>query len=605
MSLCKIVDIDNSKCVKCFVCISKCPVKYCFKNDGDKLIIDKELCIGCGNCYRACTHGAINFIDDFKDFIDAVNRGEKTVLIYSPTLYIKYREKLFKLIDWMRKTWILEGVFDEGLGAELSVVKTIKQIKKSTKLPVISQHCPSIVEFIKIHYPDMISNISISHSPAIILAKIIREKLKFDGNIVYLGTCLSKRREFKDPDTDNEIQFNITVKNLEKYMGLHNVNLSDYKNDKPDWIHPIAGKVFFKPAGYITMMKRYYNRIKSYSAEGKSIYTEYLPLLNSRIRNGEKTSAVFCELLNCVGGCYNGPGNTKTLNIDDDYCFMEELSGVESKEYTQKKNIFDKINDDYRNINLNRVYFSESTPAVQTQKNSALTEIYKSLKKANPKDYLNCRSCGYDSCQRFATSIYNKSNLIKNCRHYLENSLGKTVEDNYEISEHISITATQIEATTRSVVVLTEKIKMTFNELRDHTQMNKNLNMSLKEHAEQFDPIVSAIQEISEQINLLSLNAAIEASRAGELGKGFAVVSSEIRKLADKTKGETNKIIPIMQTITKEIATDEQNSNKLSTEISDFFGAIETLSSSLNEINSAIRDISSSAKKLVSVKESN
>ncbi len=602
MELCKIVDIDNSKCVNCFVCISSCPIKYCFNYQNNKLTINKNQCIGCGNCYRSCPHGAINFVDDFKDYIDSVNRGEKSLLIISPVIYIKYKDNFPKLINWLRKSWILEGIYDEGVGAELAVIKNLKYLKKTENLPIISQHCPSVVEYIKMKYPEMISNLSPSHSPAIILAKILRQKLNYDGNIVYLGTCLSKRREFRDPDTDNEIQFNITVKNLEKYMGLHNVNLSEYKDDKPDWIESIAGKVFCKPSGYISMMSKYFSKIKTYSMEGVDVYSEYLTLLSNKLQNKEKSSSVFCELLNCQGGCYRGPGNSKTKNIDDEHCNIDELASVESKEYIIKNNIFDKILSTFKNTNINRVYFSESNAVINTLKNNQLEKIFKKMEKEERKDYLNCRSCGYDSCQKFATAVYNKTNVISNCRHYLEKNLTRTVSDNYQISEHISITATQIEATTRSVVNLTEKIKVTFNELSSHTEMNKNLNISLKEHAEQFDPIVSAIQEISEQINLLSLNAAIEASRAGELGKGFAVVSSEIRKLADKTKAETNKIIPIMQTITKEIATDEQNSNKLSTEIGTFFDAIETLSTSLSDINTAIKDISTSAAQLVSAK---
>jgi methyl-accepting chemotaxis protein len=61
--------------------------------------------------------------------------------------------------------------------------------------------------------------------------------------------------------------------------------------------------------------------------------------------------------------------------------------------------------------------------------------------------------------------------------------------------------------------------------------------------------VLKAIQGISEQIAMLSLNAAIEAARAGEYGRGFAVVADEVRKLANKTQESTDEIKKIVENI--------------------------------------------------------
>lgn len=619
------IHVSEDKCIGCNACIRTCPVPNANHYDGKIVRANPDECIQCGECIKGCKHNARYYDDDLETVMELI-KTKKVSLIVAPAIKTAMDGKWRHVLKWLKDKGVHE-IYDASFGADICTFMHIEYLKRNPGKRIISQPCAAIVNYAEKHKPELLEKLSPIQSPLMCSAVYIRKYLGSSDILVGLTPCIAKGDEFRNTGI---ISYNITFKRLTEYLNQQGVVLpTGHSEFEFSDTRGFDGAFYPIPGGLKECLRIYMPDLSVTTSEGvQKVYEDFDVYLST---DESKLPAVY-DVLSCEFGCNSGVGAREGFNTFNAYDIMVRAkSWANNRKKSERfhRKIFKKL----RLEDFIRKYENRCTSTMPSE--SELDSVFNRMGKYSDEErHIDCHACGYKSCRHMALTIFSGNNTPANCVAYEKMQITE-MKDRIE-NEHAHLSQA-VEEIRSSLKILNEKIQPISVHASENTVKNAGIKDDMlildKDMAsihtranaiadsvskigvsiDEYNKVLGKIKSISDQTNILALNASIEAAKAGVHGKGFAVVADEVRSLAVKSadtlkeaEEHTTEILTNIggissasEAILREVTNTQKGVARTDDAVDALNHSSQFISSSVSDVTSVIEELNTIASELV------
>ncbi len=425
-----IVSTISDRCKRCYSCVRECPAKA-IKVIGGQAAVLSERCIACGHCVKVCSQNAKQIASDYELVVNHFLPYERTIAVIAPSFAASFPDQYSKIPGAVRLLGFEQAV-ETAFGADLISNLYLKKYSSDESETIISSACPAVVNFIEKYYGELVPNLAQIVSPMIAIGKYLKENIGHNIKIVFIGPCIAKLKEARDPEGKGVIDAVLTFSELKHLLEEKNINVDAHPVSEFDAPHAYMGKSYPLAGGLLKTADISDDILEKeiIVVEGKKKVVEIIDELSNKEINAKFVDILFCE------GCISGPAVDSNMNY---YSRREKvIQYISQKVHSIDKQLWKSNLYNSRHLDFTRK-FLDKNQRMPYPSEERIKEILAETNKFSIKDELNCGACGYESCREYAVAIAKDLAEKEMCLPFLIDKLAKAYDDLNSTQEQLRI----------------------------------------------------------------------------------------------------------------------------------------------------------------------